>query len=421
MPIPLPRIVLLLASLVTLWLLGLPWMADSLLALGLIGTLVFFQPCLKRQALLLGSIWFGLLLGEAYFRLEARLIPQPQAYYRPEERFARNGRFIPDIDIEMSVPHGDLIPVEPSLGPSLSVPRRTRFRTDHRGLRNTSNLEQATVLLIGDSFILGTANTQSNLLATVLERDYSTPTYSLGLPLAPSWLLERIPGLLAEVPQPDRLRTILFIFEGNDFIGPADDNQVSQALVQPSAYDQFKLRCIQQLGFHTGHRIFNLTRRLLQQQQSEGESIVLVKRIAGKPVGFLNAYRHAALWKQPRLSLPAEAVPIAAALDGVFFIPTKYRVYQPWLATAMPTDTPPDPPPALLELQRIFDPLNVPVMDLTPTLRAEATNALMQGEFVFWPDDTHWNHRGIHAAARAVHEFLQQQTEPVVPPKARLP
>jgi hypothetical protein len=87
----------------------------------------------------------------------------------------------------------------------------------------------------------------------------------------------------------------------------------------------------------------------------------------------------------------------------------------------MPSDTPPDPPPALLELQRIFDPLNVPVMDLTPTLRAEATNALMQGEFVFWPDDTHWNHRGIHAAARAVHEFLQQQTEPVVPPKARLP
>lgn len=409
MPLALPRVLLLLASLVTLWLLGLPWVADLVLAAGLVGVLWFHAPPPKRQVLLLASIWFGLLLGEGYFRIEARLIPQPQAYYRPEERFARNGHFIPDIDIEMAVPHGDLIPVEPSLGPTLSVPRRTHFRTDHRGLRNNGSLEEAKVLLIGDSFILGTANTQSDLLATVLERDYSTPAYALGLPLAPDWLLEMVPGLLAEAPQPDQLKTLLFIFEGNDFIGPADETQVSQSLVQPSPYDQFKLRCIQMLGFHTGHRIFNLTRRLLQQHQAEGESIVSVERINGKPVGFLSAYRRAALWKQPRLSLPTEVLPIAAELDGVFFIPTKYRVYQPWLTRATSPTALPNPPPALLELQRLFNPLNVPVIDLTPTLQTEATNALTRGEFVFWPDDTHWNGPGIRAAAQAVHAFIEQQ------------
>jgi hypothetical protein len=415
MPTVILRILPLLASLITLWLLGLPWIADSLLALGLIGLLSCYPIPLKRQALLLASIWFGLLLGEAFFRLEARIIPQPQAYYRPEERFARNGSFIPNIDIEMSVPHGDLIPVEPALGPALSVARRTHFKTDHRGLRNSGSLEQADVLLIGDSFILGTSNTQSNLLATVLDREYATPSYSLGLPLAPDWLLKMVPGLLAEAPQTNQLKTLLFIFEGNDFIGPTQDTHATPLLIQPSPYDQFKLRCIQQLGFHTGHRIFNLTRRLLQQQQSEGEPIVSLQTIAGKPIGFLNAYRHASLWEQPRLSLPQEVAPIAARLDGVFFIPTKYRVYQPWLTHDLPSPPLPTPPPALLELQRIFSPLQVPVIDLTPTLQTEATNALTQGELVFWPDDTHWNSRGISAAAQAVHRFLQHPPEATVP------
>ena len=51
---------------------------------------------------------------------------------------------------------------------------------------------------------------------------------------------------------------------------------------------------------------------------------------------------------------------------------------------------------------------SLPLLDLTPALRTAAARALAQGEFVFWPDDTHWNAAGIRAAADALAPFLSE-------------
>jgi hypothetical protein len=51
--------------------------------------------------------------------------------------------------------------------------------------------------------------------------------------------------------------------------------------------------------------------------------------------------------------------------------------------------------------QRLTD-RGVPVVDLTPALRAAARDSLAAGRYVYFLDDTHWNARGIAVAADTV-------------------
>ena len=41
-------------------------------------------------------------------------------------------------------------------------------------------------------------------------------------------------------------------------------------------------------------------------------------------------------------------------------------------------------------------------MNLEPILHAGAREAFERGELIYWPDDTHWNPRGIEIAAREI-------------------
>jgi len=79
---------------------------------------------------------------------------------------------------------------------------------------------------------------------------------------------------------------------------------------------------------------------------------------------------------------------------------SKYTTYAPLLLT-------PDPGPEesvryLAELERQVREGGVPVVNLTAPLRAAAVTALARGDYIYFPDDTHWNTAGAGIAAREV-------------------
>jgi hypothetical protein len=96
----------------------------------------------------------------------------------------------------------------------------------------------------------------------------------------------------------------------------------------------------------------------------------------------------------------------------VFFIPTKARVYRSSLPHALGSEII-TPPAGLKALADYFqngsaDAISTKVVDLTPALETAAQKLLEHGEFVFWRDDTHWNHHGTKAVASVVRDCLQQ-------------
>jgi len=88
----------------------------------------------------------------------------------------------------------------------------------------------------------------------------------------------------------------------------------------------------------------------------------------------------------------------------VVLVPVKYTVYGPLLERG---DAGPDESAAYLDrLRRGLSAVGVPAVDLTAPLRAAAAAALERGDYVFYPDDTHWNAAGVVVAATAVRRFV---------------
>ena len=82
----------------------------------------------------------------------------------------------------------------------------------------------------------------------------------------------------------------------------------------------------------------------------------------------------------------------------VMLVPTKYSVYGPLVKD------PSAVPPSDVPLQRLAESLrahDVFVVNASDALRRQAANDLPRNEYVYFVDDTHWNERGIGAAARA--------------------
>ena len=85
----------------------------------------------------------------------------------------------------------------------------------------------------------------------------------------------------------------------------------------------------------------------------------------------------------------------------VVLVPVKYTVYAPLLERG---EAGRDESAAYLDrLRQGLAAVGVPAVDLTAPLRAAAAAALERGDYVYYPDDTHWNAAGVVVAATAVH------------------
>lgn len=87
----------------------------------------------------------------------------------------------------------------------------------------------------------------------------------------------------------------------------------------------------------------------------------------------------------------------------VVLIPEKEQVYRDWVPPSRWTGGQPLPPSSLHVIEESLRSVGVTVVNLLPVFQ----RAVGEGELLYWPDDTHWNARGMERAAAEIAKVLQ--------------
>jgi hypothetical protein len=379
----------LLASLHLLLFYGLPG-GILFVILILLGVLYFRAGALAAVATTL-----ALGLATLFCAVAIHLLGLDKAmYYRPHEQlvvqdydqghraYRKNAR------VEMDMPHGDLKALTAA---PLAQPRRVVFRTDREGFRNDGDYVPGQVVLVGDSFVVGMGDSQTDTLSSQLSRDLGIPAYNLGHPGDISDYLATVRAFRARHPGP--FRGALFLFEGNDF----------ETKYEPAKSPGWISRWFgAYYGLFTGTDLYRVTKSLYVRA-TKARSIaksgnVLMETLAGQRMGFYKPYVDVSLRADYAMppAMARDLVELAGQMEQVFFVPTKYRVYAPLLGKSVPAHA------QWRALQRLCSQRGWRCTDLTPALSSASSELLKRGEFTWWLDDTHWNRQGMAVAARVV-------------------
>lgn len=361
----------------------------------------------RDAALITGSlalIAFGLEMGLGLLGLDLGTID-----YRPHDRLKTPyGHYQTNQSVQMRMPYGDLIARAPSLAnrEDLKEPRDILFITDSWGYRNREPLGRQLVVLVGDSFVAGLADSQDDLLDERLAKDHGIHAYNMGYPAGPAGYAARIHWLDQQGLTP-RPRIWVFFFEGNDFpdaTEPYQDHREPVYRPEAMAWGRHFIRLFQDTT--AARFLFGLTTRAREtwrEKQTTARPMVTIGAVGGQPMGFLTEYLDTIRRREFQLHPLAKdgLNKILDQADCCFFVPDKYRVYRPWL----------DDPVARQEVlpnaqweflaQRAVA-AHKPAIDLTEALTREAGRLLPQGITLYWRDDSHWNRHGMAMAARTV-------------------
>jgi hypothetical protein len=329
-----------------------------------------------------------------------------------------NMNYVPNQEVDFHMPFGDLFAMSNYFYSSLPELRRERFYTDSLGFRNRHDYRGESIVLFGDSFVVGNGTDQFDILSEVLNEKYGLDVYNAGMSGAVGEYLDRF--RLMERTYGKGFRAVFLIFEGNDF--PCESGSVTAESLQlrneqPALHGLLAERYPRALALATyvpeqvrqleSYRFFfGLTRRAMFRLglYGRGDLSVIVKRVGPYDMGFWTHYikqstlRQACEW-DPVFSGLKE---IANRVDLIVFIPTKYRVYFPYLGLGQ------ELPNAQWDYLNDFArSIGVRAVNLTQPLAAESAKLLEEGQYTFWRDDTHWNPHGIAVGARVIAEELR--------------
>lgn len=389
-------VIALLASLHLLLFYGLP-------ASVLVGVLLVLAVVYVRSGTLAASaITLSLALATGLDAVAVHLLGLDRAmYYRPHEQlamqdYAKGHRaYRPKAEIRMHVAHGDL---QALTGATLAQPREVLFRTDSEGFRNDADYRAGEPVLLGDSFVVGMADSQEDTLTAQLAAQHGLRAYNLGQPGDVSDYLMYFRAFRQR--HPEATQTALFLFEGNDFpVGKyesADERTLGSVARLLGRY----------YGLFTDTAFYRVTKSLWKRASYSGDiaasSNVQIKTVAGQPMGLYTPYVD--VTKRTSYAMPEamrqDLIELGRQMTAIYFIPTNFRVYaQPLGATALPNAQ-------WQALSALCTEQRWRCVDLTPALTEAAQQALKQGQFIWWRDDTHWNRAGMAVGARVVAQTL---------------
>lgn len=294
-------------------------------------------------------------------------------------------------------------------------PRAKRIVTDALGYRNSPQALESPLdlVLLGDSFVAGSALSHEQTWAEQLRRDHGVRAYSLAVPSNP-WeqlmMLKRHRDRIGLAPGG---AVVWAIFPGNDFKGryralelPPDRGWLGRAAVR---LDEFRDRSPLRI----------LTERVLASWEQERAPIRLGHTAAGEEVLFLQSYLDAVHWspevlreRRPRSARVGEVLRAMQQFVEdrgwslvVLLLPTKFEVYPEML----PDEAPARRPVAFAEwvLEACAE-AGVELVDLGPVLRA-AKRAPDPDELLFRPDDTHLSPRGAAVVSGRIARWWRQR------------
>ena len=94
---------------------------------------------------------------------------------------------------------------------------------------------------------------------------------------------------------------------------------------------------------------------------------------------------------------------ILERVDGFFFIPIKLRIYSDYIdSVKIDTNNP------LKYLKNSYSQINKPVYDLTKVMKFSVSKYLSEGKYLYWRDDTHWNHYGIYESMNYINSIIKK-------------
>ncbi len=369
------------------------------------------RPARRQRAIRVGAALIALIVGVALLEVPAalglvdyrRVLAVPDAYIRPLQFDSKlldvhepNGRFVGEVTGDLAYAYG--------VNTRRSYPVDVRY--DSRGFRNHTAVEEADIVVIGDSFAEADLVPFEAIIASRLSGSLGRPALNLGHngfgPPQELATLERY-GFAA------RPKVVVWLmFEGNDLRecaqyeqNVANSQSTAPALSHPLVRRSFSRNLLAKLAQLTNDYSRRRSARLLGPGEAHGETMYFAYEC--KP---LSARDLSALESTQRI--------IGAAFRGcterasaflLVYVPVKYRVYSRLIDS-------PGPEVAQWELHDLPQRLEswskasgIPYLDLTPAL-SSAANA---GELVFFLDDSHWNSNGNKAAAEAIAAFIRCQ------------
>jgi hypothetical protein len=335
-------------------------------------------------------------------------------YYRPDEIlqiFDYNrglSRFVSNARITMRVPHGDLKALDPDSDYEVE-PRYVEFKTDSYGFRNDADYHQEKYLVVGDSFVLGTGNTQADILSSQLKRQYHIDTYNLSSPADMTGYARYLRHF--KKTYGSNFKAFIFVFEGNDF--PESHGVRKEKKPLPSRIGRYLKDLVKRSRDYITRTslyryTYSLYLKLLYSHKTTNQ--IIVRDIHGHKVGFLNKYADVTHRKQygPNDNIEKFLSSIKDNIECIYFIPTKYRVYY----DIDGDQNKPLPNAQWDYLSQLCQKLNIKCLNLTDDLIRESKRLLAEdNKFTWWKDDTHWNKYGINVAARAVAATVKAKGE----------
>ena len=302
----------------------------------------------------------------------------------------------PQSDIE----RGSLMPA------SLREP--IAFTYDSRGYRNTTELDKADVVLIGDSYVEGWYVSDDQTVATRLESYIRRPVANLGV--AGYGSKQELIVLHGDAADLKPRVVVWFFFEGNDLY---DDQEFENFLLASSPQDSVAHEdgLKRYDGWSKRSFLLNLLRRFRRWSDpilpnwapysarlsvpGLEEQIVYFADYAAVPWGDWISTR----WDSTRETL-YRGVEYCREHDIdllIAFVPIKFRVYQPFVKFDVENPARSWTTWPIAELFSDFcKSVSVPCLDLTPMFQ----DAVGKGGMPYAAVDTHWSSEGHDLVAR---------------------
>lgn len=287
-----------------------------------------------------------------------------------------------------------------------NLPGRRRYRpqvftTDARGYRNLPEVSapgSADALLVGTSYSAGNGVSDAQTLSVRLSERSGKLVYNAGG--RRDIALGEIRRLARELRLPKGAVVFFEHLERNPVPSPGG---LSRTVHRPRPFKHLRRPSVLAAFLRSAYRrlqndviLPNVHRKqAVQGTLPNGETMLFWRPTFLRDPAGRDPARGAAFFSWLAGELAGDGLRLV-----VLLVPDKITVYGPLLEETGLT-----PPPDDGYLDRMAAAVQaggVPAVSMVAAYRRLAARGLERGEYLYWPDDTHWNARGVEAAADAL-------------------
>ena len=344
-------------------------------------------------------------------------------FYRADEKYkTKKNTYKKNVNEKIFMPHGDLYVLDGGLNPKRNLikePREQIFITDSHGFRNNiSKIENADIILVGDSFIVGNGTTQdhipANILSKISNKKIASIAYGRTQPNDYEIMINKHLNIIR-----NDAKIYVFYFGGNDFAKEYKEIIEKKISLSEKVYyifyelrdtyarierakDKFLLKTLSEKNYFLRNiraKSHTLNRIVSSKLYKKEESPVKYFQIGKKIMGFY--YYENSLGISNYTTYIFKDKKILNRIAGIFFVPSKFNVYSDYLELNIKNNK-------LKFLESSYLKLNIPVYDLSKIMKLKAKKYLTEDKYLYWRDDTHWNHNGIFVAMSYINKIIKK-------------